>query len=181
MSWARGFFRLWAVLTALYVSALTVGYAPTIHDAFSVYVFERYAPEPCGDPAVIDAVKAFQAEGVVNASNFLERCAPKQTIRLRIIELGTGEIGPIPKSAETSTDLLGTDTPQQSKASFFLRQQGALQTAVALRNEKLRVQRKDAVKNMQKFLFVAIFPPLVLLLSGAGLAWALRGFFPSRR
>lgn len=181
MSWARGFFRLWAVLTALYFSALTVGYAPTIHDAFSVYVFERYAPEPCGDPVVIEAVKAFQAEGVVDASKFLERCAPKPTIRGRIIVLGTGEIGPIPKSAETSTDLLGADTQQQSEASFFVRQQGALQTARALRNEKLRVQRKDAVKNMQKFLFVAIFPPLVLLLSGAGFAWALRGFFPSRR
>jgi hypothetical protein len=152
-----------------------------MHDAFSVYVFESYAPEPCTDPAVLEAAKAFQADGVVEASKFLERCTPKHPVRLRIIELGKGENDPIPKSAETSTDLLVADKAPLSEASFFLLKQGAVQTAVALQNEKLRNKREDALKTIQKFLWAAIFPPLALLLSGAAFAWALRGFSAPKR
>lgn len=181
MSWARGFFRIWVVLTALYASGVAVSFAPAMRDAFAAYLLRTYIPEPCTDPKVIEAVKALQDDGVPEAAKFFEDCAPNRPIRLKIIKGPDGKNSQTPQSEAKTSDTPVAEAPPLSEASFFIRQQKALQNVATLQNADLRVQRSDALKNMEKIFWLAVLPPLVLLLIGAAFTWALRGFSAPKR
>ena len=78
MQWARGFFRLWLVLTALLI--VLVGYSYNVLNAVQVLVWQDFRPSLCSDPSVLKALegwKVSRTEGVAeSAGKFEADCCP---------------------------------------------------------------------------------------------------------
>ena len=166
MQWARGFFRLWLVLTALLI--VLVGYSYNVLNAVQVLVWQDFRPSLCSDPSVLKALegwKVSRTEGVAeSAGKFEADC---------IIYGESAQLAQVTvKIGRDWEEYLANESDEAIAAMIA----SAANSAALKFNSNLKSKKEKAAKNFQEFLNYSIVPALWLLVLGAGLTWALRGF-----
>jgi hypothetical protein len=166
MQWAKGFFRLWLVLTA--VLSITAGIAHKIPSAVHVLVWKNYRPPLCAEPNVLKAVEGWKVSAnpdvVANSKLFSIDCSEFKAVD----HILTKEI---PQMSDWNAFIENEQDEYLATSLIFAANRAALASI-----PKLKVEKARAEKSLWMFFNDAIVPSFWMLIIGIGLTWALRGF-----
>lgn len=166
MQWARGFFRLWIILTALLIVFAGSNY--NVSNAVHVLAWRDYGESLCSDPAVLMAVNdwkvSLNAEVVSSATKFEDDCFKYKSVD----QASATKI----RNGRDWEQYLANEDNKVDAAKL-----AASVNHIALKfNYKLKYEKQKAWDDLQRFANDTMVPAILVLVFGAGLTWALRGF-----
>lgn len=150
MAWSRGFFRLWFVASVLWLIVCA-----------GVFSGDIIHPHYSGHAILASTSKNVVFDAYSTEALTLERSKSEGKVRAYLVD-------GIPKS----TIYVESSVPERESLERVAR---AAPEATRFRDNAILARR---LKSGQTLAAVAILPPVLILLMGAALFWAFRGFKP---